>query len=37
MRITGFNAVLVIGFITFIPLVIYFITMYINRDKESDT
>ena len=37
MRITGFNAVLVIGFITIIPLVICFITMYINRDKESNT
>lgn len=37
MRITGFNAVLVIGLITVVPLIIYFITMYINKKKESDT
>ncbi len=37
MRITGFNAVLVIGLITFVPLIIYFVTMYINKKKESDT
>jgi uncharacterized membrane protein len=37
MRITGFNAVLVIGFITGVPLIIYFINKYINKKKETDT